>query len=81
MQLSASLTTHNALLRLLLCHQVATAGLLNIIGAPHLGDDSTYRAMYVPRPVVLTLASTQSQDMVKTAMASLAAIGYPAKVS
>jgi len=59
--------------------QVPTAGLLNIVGAPHLTFDSTYRATYTPS-LVPSFKTPQSDAMVEAAAKGQEALGYPAKV-
>lgn len=64
------------------CSQVATAGLLNIIGAPHLSESSTYEASYNPRtqdrPLLL---QERSADYVEKTSRWLESVGFPAQVS
>jgi hypothetical protein len=59
--------------------QVPTAGLLNIVGAPHLAHDSTYRATYTPR-AVKSYRTGSSDAVVEAAIAGQQALGYIPKV-
>ncbi|WIA23830.1 hypothetical protein OEZ85_013493 [Tetradesmus obliquus] len=60
--------------------QVPTAGLLNIIGAPHLSIGSTYVPSYTGRPETDAVRKHHSSPEVAAAMASLTEIGYPPKI-
>jgi hypothetical protein len=62
------------------CLQVPTAGLLNIIGAPHLTVGSTYLPSYTGRPESDAVRKHHSSPEVAAAMQSLNEIGYPPKV-
>lgn len=71
--------------------QVPTAGLLNIIGAPHLATDSTYAATYSHTktadlirsqvmqiaPPASTVVMPDSEAVVQQAVDVLRAAGYP----
>ena len=78
------LQSHNGLAAFDCCSagalQVPTAGLLNIIGAPHLSIGSTYMPSYTGRPETDAVRKHHSSPEVAAAMASLNEIGYPPKV-
>jgi hypothetical protein len=59
--------------------QVPTAGLLNIVGAPHLAADSTYRASYTPRRQ-REYRTARSDGVVAAALRAQEEMGYAPKV-
>jgi hypothetical protein len=61
--------------------QVPTAGLLNVIGAPHLTVGSTYLPSYTGRAESDSVRKHHSSPEVAAALQSLNDIGYPPKVS
>jgi hypothetical protein len=67
--------------QLLWRRKVATAGLLNIIGAPHLGEESTYRASYSRDALVLTGAVEGGERRLEEILGRLTQAGYPPMVS
>lgn len=66
--------------RLLWARQVPTAGLLNTVGAPHLGHDSTYRAVYTPVRMYIAPRLPDSDATVAGIMRDLEGLGFPAQV-
>jgi hypothetical protein len=60
---------------------VPTAGLLNIVGAPHLGEVSTYRGVYTPTPAAPRHTLPESGATVAAVSAALATTGFPARVA
>jgi hypothetical protein len=69
-----------------LCAQVHTAGLLNIIGAPHLANDSTYATTYTRSRVSGGLAPSlvlgDSSERVRAVLGAIdAAGGVPPRVA
>lgn len=56
-----------------------TAGLLNTIGAPQLGLESTYKAMYTHTPMPTTPLAPDSSSAVAAILEDLAALGYETK--
>lgn len=65
--------------RLLWRREVPTAGLLNIVGAPHLAVDSTYRATYTPARIP-TFKTPRSEAVVAAAVRAQEALGYAPRV-
>ena len=61
--------------------KVATAGLLNVIAAPHLGEESTYRASYSYEGLVLSGMKEGSERRVEEVVGRLTQAGYPPMVS
>ncbi|GBF90355.1 green algal specific Aspartyl Asparaginyl beta-hydroxylase [Raphidocelis subcapitata] len=61
--------------RLLWRREVPTAGLLNIVGAPQLAEDSTYRASYSPR-ALKRYRTERSEAVVREALEAQEAMGY-----
>lgn len=57
-----------------------TGGLLNTVGAPHLGWESTYKAMYTHTRISTAMTTDDSSDTVQEILGDLDALGYPAKV-
>jgi hypothetical protein len=67
--------------RLMWRRVVPTAGLLNIVGAPQLGEMSTYRAVYTPTPAAPRYTLPESNAAVAAVSAALATTGFPARVA
>ncbi|KAI8468367.1 MAG: hypothetical protein J3K34DRAFT_459917 [Monoraphidium minutum] len=65
--------------KLLWRREVPTAGLLNIVGAPHLTEDSTYSASYTPKRV-RSYKTPRSGEVVAEALRAQEALGYTPKV-